>query len=154
MFLIGASIELFSARPHVLQRGDLLCACQTLTELFCKLCKSNRMKHIRLRRPQIVRHPLKCRWQELFVRLAHLQVEVLDLTQKAVGLAGYNAPHHTRLVVMVKYPIIRLDAEDGAMGWLVLLSVRSYLILRKVGHSASIITAMIKPISPTVPPTV
>ena len=92
------------------------------------------MKHIRPRRPQIVRHPLKCRWQELLVPLAHLEVEVLNLTQKAVGLSGYNAPHHTRLVVMVKYPVIRPSAEDRTMGWLILLPVRSYLILWKVGH--------------------
>ncbi len=129
MFLVSASIEFFSARPYVLQCGDLFCACQAICKRFCKLCQSNWMQDIRSRNLKVGRHSLKCYWQELLVPLAHLEVEVLDLTQETVGLSGYNAPHHTRLVVMVNYPIISLRAEDGTAGRFVLVPVLGYLVL-------------------------
>ena len=132
MFEVSASIEFFSARPHVLQGGDLFGTCQAVAILFCKLRKSNWVKDICPSRFKISRHCFKRNWQELLVALAHLQIEVLNLTQQAVGLSGDYAPNHSSLVVMVK--VISLDAEDGTAGWLVPLPVLGYLILRKVTH--------------------
>ena len=109
---------------------DLFIGFETISELFCKLCKPYGVKDIRSRNLKVGRHSLKCYWQELLVPLAHLEVEVLDLTQKTVGLSGYNAPHHTRLVVMVNYPIISLRAEDRTADRFVPAPVLGYLVLR------------------------
>jgi len=93
------------------------------------------MQHIRPRILKVARHCLKRYWQELLLALAHLEVEVLDLAEETVGLSGDNPANHTRLVVMVKYPIVSLGAEDGTAGGFVFLPIGGYLILRKVGHS-------------------